>query len=149
MRKLARLQATALLHEAYLRILRNSEQEAWSGRHHFFAAIAEAMRRILVENARRKNSIKRGAGRARQEFDVELIETSRPSKEILAVHDALDRLAEKDPTKAELVKLRYFGGFTIPEAAEALQLSPSTIDRQWAYARAWLHQEILRGATST
>ena len=143
------LQATALVHEAYLRLLGNLDLAPWNGRHHFFAAIAEAMRRILVENARRKNSSKRGAGLVRQDCDLELIETNRPTEEILAVHDALDRLAEKDPASAELVKLRYFGGLTITEAAKALQVSASTIDRQWAYARAWLHQEILRGATTT
>jgi RNA polymerase sigma factor (TIGR02999 family) len=131
------LQATALVHEAYLRLVGNSPAY-WNGRAHFFAAAAEAMRRILVESARRRASLKRGGARARQPLDDLDIPLQRPPEELLAVHDALDRLAETDPRAAELVKLRYFAGFTLDEAAEALGISARTADNVWAYARAWL-----------
>ena len=142
------LQPTALVHEAYLRLAGENRKEPWRGRRQFFAAAAEAMRRILVENARRKKSQKRGGGVKRDDIEVDQIEAGRPPEEILALHDALDLLAEKDATKAELVKLRYFVGMTIPEAAEVLEISPSSIDRQWAYARAWLHQQIAQSDSS-
>ena len=106
------------------------------------------MRRILVENARHKKTQKRGGGLQRQDLELEQIEAHRPPDEILALHEALDALAEIDPTKAELVKLRYFVGLTIPEAAEILGVSASSVDRHWAYARAWLHQQIAKGDTS-
>ena len=139
------LQATALVHEAYLRLAGESREEPWRGRRQFFAAAAEAMRRILVENARRKKSLKRGGDLQRHPLEAVEIEAKRPPEEVLALHDALDRLAEQDSTKAELVKLRYFVGMTIPEAADVLGISPSNVDRQWAYARAWLHQEMTKG----
>ena len=142
------LQATALVHEAYVRLAGENRQEPWCGRRQFFAAAAEAMRRILVDNARHKRSRKCGGDLERQEFDLQRLESRRPPEEILALHEALDALSEKDPTKAELVKLRYFVGLTIPEAAEILGISASSIDRHWAYARAWLHQQIAKGDTS-
>jgi RNA polymerase sigma factor (TIGR02999 family) len=116
----------------------------WTGRAHFFAAAAEAMRRILVENARSKHRLKRGGRHGRADIDVdELAEFGREgSDELLAVDGALDRLAALDPMAAELVKLRYFAGFTIAQAAEVLSISPRTADRLWAYARAWLRQAI-------
>jgi RNA polymerase sigma factor (TIGR02999 family) len=141
------LQATAL--EAYVRIAGENRQEPWCGRRQFFAAASEAMRRILVDNARHKKSRKHGGDLNRQDFDVQRIESRREPEEILALHEALDALSEYDSTKAELVKLRYFVGLTIPEAAEILGISASTVDRQWAYARAWLHQHMTKGDTST
>ena len=142
------LQPTALVHEVYLRLAGESRDEPWLGRRQFFAAAAEAMRRILVENARRKISVKGGGQVQRQTTDLEQIEANRPPDEILALHEALEILAEKDPEKAELVKLRYFVGMTIPQSAEVMGISPSAIDRHWSYARAWLHQELLKGDTS-
>lgn len=142
------LQATALVHEAYLRLVGESRDGPWRGRRQFFSAAAEAMRRILVESARRKKSLKRGGVGYRQDLEIEQIESSRPPDEILGLHEALDALAEKDALKAELVKLRYFVGMTIPEAAEVLGISASSIDRQWSYARAWLHQQMTKGDTS-
>ena len=142
------LQATALVHEAYVRLAGENRQEPWCGRRQFFAAAAEAMRRILVDNARRKRSPKCGGDLERQDFDLQRLEARRAPEEILALHEALDVLSEKDPTKAELVKLRYFVGLTIPEAAEILGISASSIDRHWAYARAWLHQQMTKGDTS-
>jgi RNA polymerase sigma factor (TIGR02999 family) len=139
------LEATALVHEAYLRLVGTSGRP-WDNRRLFFAAAAEAMRRILVENARRKKSLKRGGDRRREELDSERIQAPTPHEDILALNEALERLADRDPVKAELVKLRYFAGLTLEQAAAALDLSPSTADRYWAYARAWLHQEITTGA---
>ena len=141
------LQATAVVHEAYLRLSGENRQEPWRGRRQFFAAASEAMRRILVENARRKASLKRDGGE-RLDVEIELLAANRPPEEILALHAALDGLAQKDPLKAELVKLRYFVGMTIPEAAEVLGISASSVDRHWSYARAWLHQQITKGDTS-
>ncbi len=137
------LQATALVHEAYLRLVASGDastprEQQWDSRGHFFAAAAEAMRRILVENARRKASLKRGGEPVRHALDEIDVSLQRPPEELLAVHDALDKLAETDPRAAELVKLRYFAGFTLDEAAEALGISPRTADSVWAYARAWL-----------
>jgi RNA polymerase sigma factor (TIGR02999 family) len=133
------LQPTALVHEAYLRLVGASQADHWDGRGHFFAAAAEAMRRILVESARRKNSLKRGGDRDRQDLDEAEIATPQPREDLLALDEALDRLAALDPVKAELVKLRYFAGCTIAEAARLLNISTTTADRHWAYARAWLH----------
>jgi RNA polymerase sigma factor (TIGR02999 family) len=130
------LQATALVHEAYLRLVGAPGGAGWNGRGHFFAAAAEAMRRILVESARRKHSLKRGGDHARQPLDD--IPLQRPPDELLAIHDALEALAETDPRAAELVKLRYFAGFTLEEAADVLGISSRTADSVWAYARAWL-----------
>jgi RNA polymerase sigma factor (TIGR02999 family) len=134
------LQATALVHEAWIRLA--GANHGWQNRGHFFAAAAEAMRRILVDHARRKQSQKRGSGGAHEELDESLIVLSAPADELLAVHDALDTLAREDPTAAELVKLRYFVGMTMEEAASALDLAPRTAERVWTYARAWLRREI-------
>jgi RNA polymerase sigma factor (TIGR02999 family) len=136
------LDATALVHEAYLRLVGAGANKRWDGRGHFFAAAAEAMRRILVENARRKKSLKRGGDRHREELDGDRLVAPMPREDLLALDEALARLADRDPVKADLVKLRYFAGLTLDQAAAALSLSPATADRYWAYARAWLHQEI-------
>jgi RNA polymerase sigma factor (TIGR02999 family) len=140
------LTATALVHEAYLRLVGGGEGPHWDGRGHFFAAAAEAMRRILVESARRKRSHKHGGGLARQPLDEAQVAAPEAPEDLLALDEALDKLAARDPAKAELVKLRYFAGLTIEQAAKALGISPATADRHWAYARAWLHQEIAGGA---
>lgn len=137
------LQATALVHEAYVRLVDVSKVQHWDGRWHFFAAAAEAMRRILVDGARRRRRLKRGGdGRHRVNLDALELTTSDRSDELIALDDALVGLAEKHPEKAQLVKLRYFGGLTQPEAAEALGISTSTADRQWAYAKAWLRRHM-------
>jgi RNA polymerase sigma factor (TIGR02999 family) len=138
------LDATALVHEAYLRLVGGDPDRPWQGRAHFFAAAAESMRRILVENARRKRRMKHGGGLARAGVEPDAIAApeGRPLDELLAVDAALDRLAAADPTSAELVKLRYFAGLSIPRAAEILGVSPRTADRLWTYARAWLRHEI-------
>lgn len=136
------LQATALVHEAYLRLAGENRQEAWSSRRQFFAAAAEAMRRILVEDARRKLTLKQGGDVQRQHVELSQIESRRPPEEVVALSDALELLAETDSQKADLVKLRYFVGLTVAEAAEVLGISPSSVDRQWSYTRAWLHQQI-------
>jgi RNA polymerase sigma factor (TIGR02999 family) len=140
------LQATALVHEAYLRLV-GSHDPGWNGRGHFFAAAAEAMRRILVERARRKRRRKHGGGRSLQDSildDLAGPETREPL-EVLAVHEALDRLAEKAPRKAELVKLRYFVGCTIAEAAQVLGIAQSTAEEDWTYSKAWLRRHWFRG----
>jgi RNA polymerase sigma factor (TIGR02999 family) len=139
------LQATALVHEAYLRLVGQENEQHWDSRGHFFAAAAEAMRRIMVENVRRKRSLKQGGGRARAEFDETRLAAPEPVEDLLALDEALDKLATKDPVKAELVKLRYFAGMTIEEAATALGISNATAKRHWTYARAWLYQEIAGG----
>src|SRR5262245_38450194 len=139
------LDATALVHEAYLRLVDAEHAQRWDSRGHFLAAAAEAMRRILVENARRKRSRKHGGGRVRQDLDALQLTSAELGDDLLALDEALDRLAERDPTKAALVKLRHFAGLTIDEGAEALGISVTTANRYWAYARAWLHQEISRG----
>jgi RNA polymerase sigma factor (TIGR02999 family) len=136
------LQATALVHEAYLRLVGQENEQRWDNRGHFFAAAAEAMRRILVENVRRKRSLKQGGGRAREEFDEVQLSAPEPVEDLLALDEALEKLAAKDPVKAELVKLRYFAGLTIDEAAAALGISPATAKRYWTYTRTWLYQEI-------
>jgi RNA polymerase sigma factor (TIGR02999 family) len=137
------LQATALVHEAYVRLVGQDSAQQWANRGHFFAAAAEAMRRILVENARRKRGPKHGGGRARQDLDGLELAAPPLNEDLLALDEALSRLTEKDPVKAELVKLRHFAGLTIEEAAKALGVSMTTANRYWAYARAWLHQQIL------
>jgi RNA polymerase sigma factor (TIGR02999 family) len=137
------LQATALVHEAYLRMVCPDDDQRWHNRGHFFAAAAEAMRRILVENARRKRSVKHGGGLVRHDFDDIQLAAPEICEDLEALDDALNRLAEKDPIKAELVKLRHFAGLTIEEAAQALGISMTSANRYWAYARAWLHQEII------
>jgi RNA polymerase sigma factor (TIGR02999 family) len=139
------LEPTALVHEAYLRLVgKGDEAGRWGGRGHFFAAAAEAMRHILVENARRKRSLKRGGDCARADYDEGQLAAPEPRDDLLAVDEALDKLAAADPSAAQLVKLRYFAGLSIPEAAQALNISPRTADRLWAYARAWL-QDALHG----
>ena len=136
------LQATALVHEAYLRLVDVDQPQQWKGRGHFFAAAAEAMRRILIESARRRQSQKRGGGWVRDDLDA--VAAPEPDDELLALDEALQKLALADPLKAKLVELRYFAGLTSDQAAEVLGISPSTADRHWAYARAWL-QAAVRG----
>jgi RNA polymerase sigma factor (TIGR02999 family) len=143
------LQPTALVHEAYLRLVDIDNEVRWNSRGHFFAAAAESMRRILVENARHKKSLKRGGGRDRLSLEVAQPATPEPDDRLLAIDEALSKFAALDPVKAELVKLRYFAGCTIEEAAGLLGISSATAERYWAYARAWLHQELLRGEGST
>jgi RNA polymerase sigma factor (sigma-70 family) len=164
------LQATALVHEAYLRLVGGgetrgsgpeaSEREsnispsvpnprppvpAFDSRGHFFAAAAEAMRRILVESARRKNRLKHGGGREREPIDEQAIVAPQIAADLIELDAALDKLASKDPRKAELVKLRYFAGLTIEQAAAVLGISTTTADRDWTYARAWLFREMSQG----
>jgi RNA polymerase sigma factor (TIGR02999 family) len=137
------LQATALVHEAYVRLVGGTRQERrWESRGHFFAAAAEAMRRILVENARRKKRLKRGGEFVRQDLDVAEIAASGVQEDLVALDEALTKLAATDRQSAELIQLRYFAGLALPEAARTLGISPRTADRLWAYARAWLHREI-------
>ena len=138
------LQATALVHEAYLRLL-GDEPAQWDNRGHFFAAAAEAMRRILVEAARRKARLKHGGGRRRVELDEADHITLPESVDLLALDEALERLAAEDRTKAELVKLRYFAGLSVEQAGEILGVSRATADRYWAFARAWLFHELSSG----
>jgi RNA polymerase sigma factor (TIGR02999 family) len=139
------LQATALVHEAYLRLV-GAGDPGWNSRGHFFAAAAEAMRRILVENARRKQRLKRGEGRAK--IDVENLEIAAPqeSEELLALDESLTRLALADPQAAELVKLRYFAALPLKQAAEVLGVAPRTADFLWAYAKAYLLKEMQAGS---
>jgi RNA polymerase sigma factor (TIGR02999 family) len=134
------LQPTALVHEAYLRLLGGHDTRSFQGRAHFFAAAASAMRRILIDRARRKQTQKRGGGMRRQDLDA--VAAPEDDDELLALDEALERLAAKDPEKARLVELRYFAGLTGEQAAEVLGISPSTADRHWAYARAWLQAEV-------
>jgi RNA polymerase sigma factor (TIGR02999 family) len=135
------LDATALVHEAYLRLVGDGDR-AWHNRRHFFAAAAEAMRRILVENARRKHRQKRGGNRQRIELDAEALAAPEQDERLLALDEALERFAAIEPEKAELLKLRSFAGLSLDAAAALLGISPSTADRWWAYARAWLRVEV-------
>lgn len=135
------LQATALVHEAWIK-LAGSNRQQWRGRSHFFGAAAEAMRRILIDKARQKASLKRDRQQPLEEVSESQIELTAPADEILAVHDALDALSAEDNVAAEVVKLRYFVGLTIPEIAEALDISPRSADRHWLFARAWLKGAI-------
>jgi len=137
------LQPTALVHEAYLRLVHDPEGHDWDSRGHFFAAAAEAMRRILVENARRKGRRKRGGGLTRRDLDAaEQVTVPEVREDLLALDEALTKLASADPQAAQLVQLRYFAGLSIPEAARALGVSSRTADRLWAFARAWLLREL-------
>jgi RNA polymerase sigma factor (TIGR02999 family) len=136
------LQATALVHEAYLRLVDVDQAQHWNSRGHFFAAAAEAMRRILVEQARRKRRLKRGGECERRDLDDLEIAVQGPCDDLLALDEALTGLAQKHPEKAELVKLRYFAGLTVSEAAAVLGISTSTADRHWTYARAWLFRRL-------
>src|SRR5437762_12644931 len=140
------LQATALVHEAYLRLVNVDQAQQWNSRGHFFAAAAEAMRRILGENARRKKRIKHGGDLERVEIELASLPTRLSSDELLALDEALEKLKQHDPVKAQLVTLRYFGGMTIEQASEVLNISRVTAHRYWTYARAWLHQQITGGA---
>lgn len=140
------LQATALVHEAYLRL--SPGENCWDGKAHFFSAAAEAMRRILVDRARRRQCVKHGGEMARTDWVEDAIAAPvEESEEILAVHEILDRFAEVEPRKAELVKLRYFIGMTIEDAGDALGISPATAKRDWVYARAWLYRELKGSST--
>jgi RNA polymerase sigma factor (TIGR02999 family) len=136
------LQPTALVHEAYLRLVGSNDDAPWDNRGHFFAAAAEAMRRILVENARCRRSLKRGGARKRIDLDDVPPAAAEPDDALLALDEALGKLAEMDAVKAELIKLRYYGGCTGEQAARLLGISPATAERYWAYARAWLLREI-------
>lgn len=137
------LQPTALVHEAYLRLIGGANPEQWTGRGHFFAAAAVAIRRILIENARRKQSLKRGGAFIRRELHDELSRSlPEPQEDLLALDEALQKLSSVHPQAAELVQLLYFAGLTLPEAAQSLGVSPRTAGRLWAYARAWLRREI-------
>ncbi len=135
------LQPTALVHEAYMRLVNQQQEQHWNSRGHFFGAAAEAMRRILVDIARSKQAAKRGGNRKRVPLDDQ-IETSGRSIDVIALDEALDQLAVEDRRKAELVKLRYFAGLTIQQAAQALAISESTADADWAYAKAWLRVRL-------
>ena len=136
------LQATALVHEAYLRLVDVGQAEHWDSRGHFFAAAAEAMRRILVESARKKKRLRHGGGRQRVDLQEAVSLADSPQDDLLALDEALTRLAAREPAKAELVKLRYFAGLSIDEAADLMHISRSTAKRYWAFARAWLLAEI-------
>ena len=136
------LQATALVHEAYLRLVDVDRAQAWNSRGHFFAAVAEAMRRILIEQARRKKSAKAGGQLRRVELNDEQLASPNRKVDLLALDEALDKLAGHDRRKAELVKLRFFAGLTLREAAAALGIAESTADADWAYAKSWLRVEM-------
>lgn len=136
------LQATALVHEAYLRLVGSLDGAAWDHRGHFFAAAAEAMRRILIDQARRKATARHGGAMHRQPLDPDAAASPEPREDLLALDEALDKLAAQDPLKADLVKLRYFVGMSLAEAAAALNLSERTAGRHWAYARAWLRRAV-------
>lgn len=136
------LNPTALVHEAFLRLVGPSNALDWDSRGHFFGAAAEAMRRILIDQARRKRRHKHGGGRKRVDFDHVDLASGCRDDELLALDEALESFATKHPQRAALVKLRYFAGLTMDQAASALGISPATADRYWAYARAWLHREL-------
>jgi RNA polymerase sigma factor (TIGR02999 family) len=140
------LDATALVHEAYLRLVGGEQPRDWNGRGHFFAAAAEAMRRILVEAARRKQGQKHGGGRQRQDLDADALAAPESDLDVVALDAALTRLAEHDPVKARLVELRYFAGLTGEQAAAVLGMSASAADRLWVFTRAWLRRELGFGA---
>ena len=136
------LQATALVHEAYMRLVGSGSGTIWESRAHFFAAASEAMRRIVVDNCRRKKRIKRGGEVGREEIDEANLAGEQPAVDLLAINEALDALEAIDPKKALLVKLRYFAGMTMPEAAEVLEVSVPTAERYWRYTRAWLADRL-------
>ena len=136
------LQATALVHEAYLRLVDVEQAQPWNSRGHFFAAAAEAMRRLLVERARRKNRVRHGGGRRPVDLDTQLLISKKADNSLLALDDALGRLAADEPEAAEVVKLRYFAGLTIEETAAAMNISARTVNRHWTYARAWLYDQL-------
>jgi RNA polymerase sigma factor (TIGR02999 family) len=136
------LQSSDLVHEAYLRLVGEGDQKKWDSRAHFFAAAAEAMRRILVEKARHKKRVKHGGARLRLDLDAVGLLAKEPSEDIEALDEALTKLAAEDPDKAELVKLRFFAGLTMPEIAQVLKISLATAERHWTYARTWLYAEL-------
>ena len=139
------LQATALVHEAYLRLVENAQDREWGSRGHFFKAASEAMRRIVIDRARNKQRIKRGRGDQRLDIDLATIPIDTPDDDLLALDEALEQLGRDDPVCADLVKLRFFGGLGQGEAAAALGLPRRSADRHWAFARAWLYQKLRRG----
>jgi RNA polymerase sigma factor (TIGR02999 family) len=139
------LQPTALVHEAYLRLVGNDPSRPCNGRGHFFAAAAEAMRRILVESARRKGRLKHGRDHQRVDLESGCLVSAEPSLDLVALDEALDRFAETEPTKVELVKLRFFAGLTMPEAAAVLNISIATAERYWTFAKSWLYAELADG----
>ena len=141
------LQATALVHDAYIRLVDVEKAQHWDSRGHFFAAAAEAMRRILVETARRKQSLKHGGEFQRREMDLHPQAVQTDLAEVLALDEILDRLARKSPRRAEVVKLRYFLGYTVAEAANALGIAHATAEEDWTYARAWLRNQWLKSQT--
>jgi RNA polymerase sigma factor (TIGR02999 family) len=136
------LDATSLVHEAYVRLIGDNAERAWNGRGHFFAAASEAMRRILIENARRKRRLRHGGDRQRQKLNEAELAEAEVDDKLLAVDEALDQLAQEEPVVAEVVKLRFYVGLTIEKTAEVLDLSKRTVNRHWAYARAWLYQHL-------
>jgi len=136
------LDATALVHEAYLRLVGPVNDQRWDSRGHFFAAAAEAMRRILVDSARRKAAVKHGGGRRREHPDLDAVRVDDADDSLLSLHDALEQFATHDPVKAKLVELKFFAGLTLEQAAECLGISLSTADRSWKYARAWLYSAM-------
>jgi RNA polymerase sigma factor (TIGR02999 family) len=136
------LDATALVHEAYARLVGNNLEQPWNGRGHFYAAAAEAMRRILVENARRKRRLRHGGDRKRRNLDEALLAEAVADDRLLAVNEHLEKLAQEEATAAEVVKLRYFAGLTTAQTAEALGISVRSANRHWAYARAWLYEQL-------
>ena len=136
------LQATALVHDAYLRLVEVNEVQHWDSRGHFFAAAAEAMRRILIDNARRKRRPKHGGDRRRVDLDAAASVAEAPADDLLALDEALTKLAAEEPIKAKLVKLRLFAGLSVPEAAKVLGLATRTAERYWTYARVWLYAEL-------
>ena len=136
------LQPTALVHEAYLRLVGANDNASFQNRRHFFAAAAEAMRRILIDNARRKLSRKHGGERQRRDIDFDALAAPEADPDLLALDQALDRLVKHDPVKAKLVELRYFAGLTGDQAADVLGISPSAADRHWTFAKAWLRREL-------
>jgi RNA polymerase sigma factor (TIGR02999 family) len=139
------LQATALVHEAYLRLVDIERPRSWNSRGHFFGAAAKAMRRILVENARRKQRLKRGAGVGRMPLDDVALENGLSQDDLLALDEAIAKLAQADPQKADVVQLRYFAGLSHEETGQVLGISAVTAKRHWRYARAWLHRELRTG----
>jgi RNA polymerase sigma factor (TIGR02999 family) len=142
------LQATALVHEAYLRLVGTEQVQHWDSRRHFFAAVAEAMRRILIDRARDKRRLKRGGNWRRLQLDDIDLSVTEPPEDLLALDEALQKLAEDDPLCAELVKLRFFAGLTQEEAATILGIARRTADRYWAFARSWLYDELSKGDES-
>ncbi len=140
------LQATALVHEAWLRLVGSEEPVAWNGRGHFFGAAAEAMRRILVDRARQRARVRHGGALERVDLDQVTLATADPDETVLAIHEALEKLARHSPLKAEIVKLHYFTGLEYAEIARGLGLSLSTVERHWAYARSWIYRELKRSS---